>query len=171
MEVSLFNDLLTLTVDLVAGRPPIFVISPKESVPDHSGTAQLTPDRDPHRKRPKDTSSLKSKKSRMDKKPFSKESAESVGFQGSGRANDFKLSTQDVTSPRNSFSATMDSKKGRTKKNLSVEGGRDKEKGRGRKTKSARQSATQTNEFFPNEIDKNPNGGFKERRKRLRSLS
>lgn len=169
MEVNLFNDLLTLTVDLVAGRSPVFLISPKEGPPDQAGTPTLTPDRGSSRKRPKDGSSSKTKKSRNENKALTRGSTDGSVFQGSTRNSSLKFSTQELDSPRNSFSVTMGDKSGRNKKNMSVEGGRDRDKARGRKVKSARQSATQSNEFYPNEIDKRPNGELKERRKRLRS--
>jgi len=37
MEVNLFNDLLTLTVDMIAGKAPVFVISPKGNSQDLLG--------------------------------------------------------------------------------------------------------------------------------------
>ena len=96
-----------------------------------------------------------------------RESTDSSKYSGTSRPNDYKLSTQDLGSPRNSFSNTMDkdSKKNRIKKNASLDGRGKDEKVRGRKTKSARQSATQTNEFFPKEIDKLPSGDFNENSK------
>ena len=94
-------------------------------------------------------------------------------FKKSTKSSDFKYSTQDFDSSKNSFTTTgskLNNKKSRIQKNISLEAKRDKDqKPKGRKTKSAATSQVKKNEFLPKDIQSDLNGKNEKARKILRN--